>query len=73
MNQALRNVMAASGLALAEAWPMSSLNAARALGISAAKGSLEAGKDADIVVLDQDFEASLTMVEGQIVWEKRFT
>lgn len=70
INRALRNVMAASGLPLAEAWPMSSLNAARAVGVSAAKGSLEVGKDADIVILDQDFEASLTMVEGQIVWEK---
>ena len=70
INRALRNVMTASNLSLAEAWPMSSLNAARALGISAAKGSLEVGKDADIVLLDQDFEACLTMVEGRIVWEK---
>jgi N-acetylglucosamine-6-phosphate deacetylase len=70
MDRALRNVMAASGLPLAEAWPMSSLNAARALGVSAAKGSLEVGKDADLVMLDQKMEAGLTMVEGQIVWEK---
>ena len=43
MNRALQNVIKATGLALEEAWPMSSLNAARAIGVSASKGSLAAG------------------------------
>ena len=69
MNLALRNVIQATGLHLHEAWPMSSLNAARAIGVSASKGSLEAGKDADLVILDKNFEVLLTMVAGQVVWE----
>jgi N-acetylglucosamine-6-phosphate deacetylase len=70
MNRALQNVMRASGRSLAEAWPMSSLNAARAIGVAASKGSLEVGKDADLVLLEDDFGVALTMVEGQIVWER---
>jgi N-acetylglucosamine-6-phosphate deacetylase len=70
MNLALRNVIQASGLPLADAWPMSSLNAARAIGVSASKGSLEAGKDADLVLLDEHFEVLLTMVAGQVVWQR---
>ena len=69
INLALRNVIQATGLHLHEAWPMSSLNAARAIGVSASKGSLEAGKDADLVILDKNFEVLLTMVAGQVVWE----
>ena len=69
MNLALRNIIQATGLHLHEAWPMSSLNAARAIGVSASKGSLEAGKDADLVILDKNFEVLLTMVAGQVVWE----
>jgi N-acetylglucosamine-6-phosphate deacetylase len=47
---------------------MSSLNAARAIGISAKKGSLEVGKDADLVLLDESFNVQATIVEGDIVF-----
>lgn len=67
---ALRNIIRASGRSLSEVWPMSSLNAARAIGISASKGSLEAGKDADLILLDHNFEVTRTLVNGQIVWNR---
>ena len=66
MERALHNAMQAAGRPLAEVWCMSSLNAAQAIGISASKGSLEAGKDADLVLLDPDFQVSMTIVEGKI-------
>jgi N-acetylglucosamine-6-phosphate deacetylase len=68
MERALRNVLAATGLTLKEGWRMSSLNAAREIGFSAAKGSLEVGKDADLVIMDADFNVHLTMVEGNVVY-----
>lgn len=68
MERALRNVLAATGVPLKEGWRMSSLNAAREIGISAAKGSLEVGKDADLTLLDADFGVRLTMVEGAVVY-----
>lgn len=72
LDRALKNIMAATDLSLQEAWPMSSLNAARAIHVSERKGSLEVGKDADLVLLDPDFSVRLTMVEGEVVYETGF-
>jgi N-acetylglucosamine-6-phosphate deacetylase len=52
-------------------WVTSSLNGARAIGVSSHKGSLEVGKDADLVLLDEDFNVKLTVVEGEIVYSNR--
>ncbi len=71
MNRALRNIVEATGRDLSELWPVSSLNAARATGISDLKGSLEVGKHADLVLLDDDFNVSMTVVEGKIVYSPR--
>jgi N-acetylglucosamine-6-phosphate deacetylase len=70
MNLALRNVADATGLSLQELWPTTSLNAARAIGLSAKKGSIEAGKDADLTLLDDQFDVALTVVEGSVVFER---
>jgi N-acetylglucosamine-6-phosphate deacetylase len=69
MEKALKNILQASVRPLSEAWQMSSLNAARAIGFSASKGSLEAGKDADFVLLDDDFKVRMTVAEGEIVYQ----
>ena len=68
MNRALQNITRATGRDLAELWPMSSLNAARAIGVSDVKGSLEVGKHADLVLLDDDFGVYMTVAEGDIVY-----
>ena len=68
MERALQNVCAATGRPLTEIWMMSSFNAARAIGVSAQTGSLEVGKDADLVLLDEDFNVKLTVAQGEIVF-----
>jgi N-acetylglucosamine-6-phosphate deacetylase len=68
MERALQNVCAATGRPLTEMWPTSSLNAARAIGLSSCKGSLEAGKDADLVLLDDSFKVHLTIAQGEMVF-----
>jgi N-acetylglucosamine-6-phosphate deacetylase len=70
MDRALQNALAASGRTLKEGWPMSSLNAAQAIGVADRKGSLEVGKDADLVLLDENYEVALTVVEGQVVYTR---
>lgn len=70
MERALQNVCAATGRPLGETWMMSSLNAARAIGLSAQKGSLEVGKDADLVLLDEEFNVQLTVAQGEIVYSR---
>jgi adenine deaminase len=73
MERALKNVCAATGRPLEETWMMSSLNAARAIGVSSRKGSLEVGKDADLVLLDEDFNVKLTVAQGEIVFSGKKT
>jgi len=68
MNRALRNLMDATGQPLDALWPTSSLNAARAVHVSDRKGSLEVGKDADLVLVDADLNVHLTVAEGRIVY-----
>ena len=70
MERALQNICAATGRSLEEMWVTSSLNAARAIGISSQKGSLEVGKAADLVLLDKSFNVRLTVVKGAIVFSK---
>jgi N-acetylglucosamine-6-phosphate deacetylase len=69
MDRALKNILRATGLPLRQAWPMSSLNAARAIGLSAVTGSLEAGKDADLVLLDADLTVRLTVARGEVAYQ----
>jgi len=56
-----------AGVSLPEAVRMASLNPARVLGIEKEKGSLEAGKDADIVIFDKDLKVKHTIVKGNMV------
>lgn len=69
MERALQNLCSAAARPLTELWGTSSLNAARAIGISARKGSLEPGKDADLVLLDESFQVLLTVAQGEIVYD----
>jgi len=70
MEMALKNFQQATGLTLQETWPTTSLNAARAIGVSARKGSLEVGKDADFILLDDAGEVRLTVAEGVVVYQR---
>jgi N-acetylglucosamine-6-phosphate deacetylase len=67
LERALRNLQSATGRPLAELWPVASRNAAEAIGVDGAKGSLEPGKDADLVLLDPALEVVVTVAEGAIV------
>ena len=46
---------------------MTSLTPARIIGVGDRKGSLERGKDADMIVVDRDIDVKLAMVRGRIV------
>ncbi len=64
LDQALRNIVAL-GVPVAEAVRMLTLNPARELGIEMTKGSLVAGADADLVLLDSELRISRVMVRGE--------
>ena len=54
---------------LEEAVNSISLNPARLLGVDDRKGSIEPGKDADLVIMNPDFNVRLTLVGGTIVYK----
>lgn len=69
-------IAAANGLTFAEALGLVTIDAARILGIADRVGSLEAGKDADVVLFDGDpFEYSShvvgVVIDGQLVSEEK--
>jgi N-acetylglucosamine-6-phosphate deacetylase len=70
MNKAVHNMVTKAGIPLPEAVQMASYNPAKLLGIADKKGTLEPGKDADIVILNKNFETELTMVSGQVVFRR---
>jgi N-acetylglucosamine-6-phosphate deacetylase len=68
VNRALAHLTENTGRSLLELWPTSSLNAARAIGAAGRKGSLEVGKDADLVLIEPDFGVWRTLVGGRTVY-----
>ena len=70
LNNAVRNVRAHTNLPLEQIVRMASLNPARAIGVADRKGSLEKGKDADIVITDPDFQVQRTIIGGETVYQK---
>ncbi|MEZ4729640.1 MAG: N-acetylglucosamine-6-phosphate deacetylase [Caldilineaceae bacterium] len=68
MERALANFMAATGLTLADAWPVTSRTPAQSLGLAHQVGALAPGYQADLVLLDAQFQVVATVVEGQVVY-----
>jgi len=57
-----------TGITVSEAIEAASLNPAKALGIDRAKGSIERGKDADIAVIDRNFNVKNTIIGGRVIF-----
>ncbi|MCI8400995.1 MAG: amidohydrolase family protein [Lachnospiraceae bacterium] len=64
----IRNLAENMGIAMTDIIRMSSENPARVYG-AAAKGTLEAGKDADFIVIDEEYHVEKTYVEGRCVYD----
>lgn len=65
----VRTVTRFAGLELTDAVKMMTLNPARVMGVDGRKGSLSAGKDADLIVFDKDINIMRTVIAGQSVYE----
>ena len=69
LNKGVWNVYQNSNIPLYECVNCASLNPATTLGIEDQKGSLEVGKDADIVILDEEFNVKKTIIGGKVKYE----
>jgi len=69
LNHGVWNVYKNSNIPLYECVNCASLNPATAIGVADRKGSIEVGKDADIVITDNNFEVKKTIIRGEIRYE----
>ncbi len=70
MIKALKNLMEFTGRNLEELIPLLTINPASAMNINNQKGTINVGKDADIVLLDDNLDVDTTIVSGNIVYRK---
>ncbi|MEQ7799219.1 N-acetylglucosamine-6-phosphate deacetylase [Pedobacter sp. ASV1-7] len=66
----VRNMINMAGVSLEEAVRMISKTPARIMGIDDRKGTLTLGKDADVLVFDQDINIQHTIVGGNVIYSR---
>jgi len=69
LNKGVWNVYTNSSIPLWECVNGASLNPATTLGIDDSKGSIDVGKDADIIITDNEFNVLKTIIGGKIKYE----
>lgn len=70
MEEAVKTMVKEVGVPITDAIRMASLNGAKVLGVEHKKGILAVGKDADLVVLDEDFNVHATIYEGTVKYSR---
>ncbi|MBD1425559.1 N-acetylglucosamine-6-phosphate deacetylase [Sphingobacterium arenae] len=66
----VRTMLNLGDIPLIEVIRMITMNPARVMKVEEEKGSIDIGKDADIVILDNSFQVQYTMVKGKIVYRR---
>ena len=71
MNDAIKNLITKVGVSFENAVNFATYNPAKHLNILDKVGTIEIGKNANFTVLDKDYNISLTMVDGEIVYNNK--
>lgn len=71
LKDAAKNIQKFTQCGLEAVVQMASVNPAKQLNVYDRKGSIETGKDADLVILDKDDEIYMTFCRGRIAYTKR--
>ncbi|MGL4346429.1 MAG: N-acetylglucosamine-6-phosphate deacetylase [Cellulosilyticaceae bacterium] len=69
LNEAVKNVLAHTDLSVAKVIEFASLNPAKVIGVDGFKGTLDAGKDADIIIFDENITILKTIAKGKTIYE----
>ncbi len=70
LGHAVKNILTFTGCSLTEAIKMASANPAKQLNVFDRKGSIAIGKDADIVILDDNMDVFMTFCRGTLAYKK---
>jgi len=68
----VRTMISMGGVSLKDSVKMITATPARILGVSDRKGELAVGKDADILIFDDTITIKMTIIQGKIVYDRRF-
>jgi N-acetylglucosamine-6-phosphate deacetylase len=70
MDQVVRTMTHQVGLSILDAVKMATINSAKFIGIQAERGALVPGMKADVVLFDNAITPYLTIVEGEVVFDR---
>jgi N-acetylglucosamine-6-phosphate deacetylase len=70
MNDSIKNLVLKCDVPFTDAVDFATVNPAKNLGIFDKKGSIALGKDADLTVLDGEFNVLLTIRGGKVIYSK---
>ena len=69
-DQLVRTMVNTAGVSMLETIRMMSTTPARIMGIQDHKGALISGKDADVVIFDDQIHVAYTIMGGEVYWER---
>ena len=69
LNKAVLNIMKYTDLKIYEAVALASLNPAKLINMDDSKGSINIGKDADLIIFDEELKVDLSISGGEIIYE----
>ena len=69
MNEGARRMLGFDGVTMEDIVAMASANPARQLGVDDRKGGIRKGKDADLILVDDDLNVRLTLCRGDVAFE----
>ncbi|MRG84937.1 N-acetylglucosamine-6-phosphate deacetylase [Salinibacillus xinjiangensis] len=70
MNRSIQNMLSFTDTNLEELMQMASVNPAKELKLFDRKGSITEGKDADLVILDENYDVALTICRGLVAFQR---
>lgn len=70
LNNACLNISKVCNLDMPEVFKMASTNPAKNLDVFDKKGSIDVLKDADLIIIDKQYDVKMTIVSGKILYKK---
>jgi len=71
LNDAVRNMMTFTDCTLQDITEMTAINPAKQINVFDRKGSIKAGKDADVVIVNEQLEVVMTFCRGKLAYTKQ--
>jgi N-acetylglucosamine-6-phosphate deacetylase len=68
LNKAVFNILKYTDLEIYEAVALASLNPAKLIHMDNSKGSIKIGKDADLIVFDEELNVDMSIAEGKTIY-----